>query len=201
MWVVKLGGSLYESRHLPLWLKQLTEFRAGKAVVVPGGGPFADQVRQAQERWGIADNHAHRMALLAMEQFGHLLLGLESRLCPAASLADISRVLARQRVAVWLPATELLGHPEIPESWDITSDSLAAWLGGKLRASRLILAKWAPLPMQSVSAQDLATQGVVDAAFPYFLRLAAIPCYCVIAGNYQQITGNTRAEFGTRVLL
>lgn len=201
MWIVKLGGSLYESEYLPLWLGQLTEFQAGKAVVVPGGGPFADQVRRTQERWGIADDRAHRMALLAMEQFGHLLLGLESRLCPAAGLADIRQALARQRVAIWLPATELSGHPEIPESWDITSDSLAAWLGGKLKASRLILVKRTPLPMQSVGAQELAIQGVVDTAFPDFLRLAAIPCYCVAAGNYQQITKDAHTEFGTRVLL
>lgn len=201
MWIVKLGGSLYESRYLPLWLKRLTEFQAGKAVVVPGGGPFADQVRRAQERWGIADDHAHRMALLAMEQFGHLLLGLESRLCPAASLADIRQVLTRQRVAIWLPATELLGHSEIPESWDITSDSLAAWLGGKLKAGRLIVVKRTPLPMRRISAQDLVMQGIVDAAFPRFLRLATIPCYCVTAGNYQQITRNAHTEFGTRILL
>lgn len=201
MWVVKLGGSLYDSSYLPLWLKQLTEFQAGKAVVVPGGGPFADQVRQAQKRWGIADDRGHRMALLAMEQFGHLLLGLESRLCPAANLADIRQVLARQQVAVWLPATELPGHPEIPESWDATSDSLAAWLGGELKASRLILVKRALLPMQRASVQTLATQGIVDVAFPRFLRLAAIPCYCVTASDYKQITADVCAELGTQVLL
>ncbi len=197
MWVVKLGGSLYTSKHLPLWLNQLTTFKAGEAVVVPGGGPFADQVRQAQERWKIGDSYAHRMALLAMEQFGHLLLGLESRLYPATHSIAIRRVLAQQRVAVWLPATELLGHPELPESWDMTSDSLAAWLSGELKASRLILVKRVSLRAPQISVQTLAAQGIVDAAFPYFLRLVAIPCYCVTAGDYKQITKD--AIFGTEV--
>lgn len=197
MWVVKLGGSLYESSYLPLWLRQLAAFKAGRAVVVPGGGPFADQVRQAQERWKIGDDCAHRMALLAMDQFGHLLLGLESRFRPATRSITIKHVLAQQRVAVWLPATELLDHPEIPASWDITSDSLAAWLSGELKASRLILVKRASLLAQKISAQSLATQGVVDASFPSFLRFANVPCYCVTASDYPLITKN--APFGTEV--
>ena len=51
-WVVKLGGSLYDSRHLPCWLDALSKTGA---IVVPGGGGFADRVRQAQVRWRFGD--------------------------------------------------------------------------------------------------------------------------------------------------
>jgi aspartokinase-like uncharacterized kinase len=70
MWVVKLGGSLFGSDHLGSWLSLLA--KVGSLVVVPGCGPFADQVRQAQHRWGFDDSTAHIMALLAMSRRGGL---------------------------------------------------------------------------------------------------------------------------------
>jgi 5-(aminomethyl)-3-furanmethanol phosphate kinase len=201
MWVVKLGGSLYESNKLPLWLSRLVSLKAGQAVIVPGGGPFADQARLAQQRWKIADTYAHAMALLAMEQFGHLLLGLEPRLRPAANHQDIKHILNQQQVPVWLPAAELLGHPQIPETWDITSDSLAAWLSGKLQACGLVLVKQKHLPRQAISAATLAKEGLVDAAFPSFLRSAGVPCYWLAVGDYTKIAPDLSPDLGTRVRL
>ena len=45
--VLKLGGSYAFSPHLKDWLDAIAAC-AGCAVVVPGGGPFADAVRMAQ---------------------------------------------------------------------------------------------------------------------------------------------------------
>lgn len=83
MWVVKLGGSLAASDRLPDWLRSL----AGRSdlVLVPGGGPFADQVRAMQARWGFDDATAHHLALLAMEQFGRMLCALLAGLASAAT--------------------------------------------------------------------------------------------------------------------
>lgn len=198
MWVVKLGGSLYESHYLPRWLQRLATYE-GQIVIVPGGGPFADQVRHAQNRWRITDACAHAMALLAMEQFGRLLQGLEPRLCLAASRQDIKQALSQQRVPIWLPATELLDQPAIPESWEVTSDSLAVWLSGQLKASRLVLIKQARLSEPVISARALAAQGIVDAAFPHFLHSLTVPCYCITADDYLQITQTGMANMGTRI--
>jgi aspartokinase-like uncharacterized kinase len=199
MWVIKLGGSLYDSHCLPLWLRQLATVGAGKFVVVPGGGPFADQVRYAQYRWGISDACAHVMALLAMEQFGRLLHGLEPELCLAASCKDIRQALSQGRVPIWLPTAELLNNPRIPESWEATSDSLAVWLSGELKASRLILVKKTWISAPSISAHALASQGIVDAAFPRFFHSLAAPGYCISADDYLQITEVGIANIGTRI--
>jgi aspartokinase-like uncharacterized kinase len=48
--VVKLGGSLHDAAELGGWLAALAEAPGPARVVVPGGGPFADAVRAAQER-------------------------------------------------------------------------------------------------------------------------------------------------------
>lgn len=198
-WVIKLGGSLYGGHQIPLWLRQLIIAGAGKFVIVPGGGPFADQVRHAQNRWGITDSCAHVMALLAMEQFGYLLQGLEPKLCLADSRKKIKQALSQGRVPIWLPTAELFNHPEIPASWEVTSDSLAVWLSGELKANRLILVKKARIGASLVSAHILAAQGIVDAAFPHFLHTVTTSCYCVTADDYLKIHEIGSARLGTRV--
>src|SRR5215467_4429680 len=86
--VVKLGGSLIASPHLQAWLAALAASR-GAAVIVAGGGPFADAVRAAQEQHPFDDRAAHRMAILAMEQYALMLAALEPGLRPAASATAI----------------------------------------------------------------------------------------------------------------
>ena len=114
---------------------------AGKVVLVPGGGPWADEVREAQKREGFDDRVAHRKALRAMEQYGKVLAGMRANLVPAAGIAEIHEVLRNGQIAVWMPYEMVVADPSIPESWDVTSDSLAAWLARQLNASALLLVK------------------------------------------------------------
>ena len=180
--VVKLGGSLSDSDHLPAWLEAIRQ-GAGRIVLVPGGGPFADQVRQAQARWGFDDSTAHRLALLAMEQFGHLLAGLCAALEPVADCASLEAVLRRGAVPVWLPIDMVLATPEIAHSWDVTSDSLAAWLAGRLGRADLALIKSAALPAGPADAAILSERGFVDAAFSVFLAQAGSRAWCFGPGQ------------------
>src|SRR5882724_3145846 len=120
--VVKLGGSHAFSEHLAGWVAAIAAC-AGDVVVVPGGGPFADAVRDAQPRIGFDDDAAHHMALLAMEQYGCALASLNRALVPADSLAAIQQALAAEKVPVWMPARMALAAKDIPAAWEITSDS------------------------------------------------------------------------------
>ena len=143
-------------------------------MIVPGGGPFADAVRAAQPRMGFDDTAAHHMALLAMEQFGRALASFDARLSPADTIASVRRSLRDKRVPIWLPTRMALAG-DISASWEVTSDSLAAWLAGKLRASRLVLLKQVELPPDAVSVTELAEKGIVDPAFPAFLKKSGVP--------------------------
>jgi dihydroneopterin aldolase len=163
--VVKLGGSLAFSQHLTDWLEALARC-AGHVVVVPGGKPFSDTVRMAQPKIGFDDRAAHRMALLAMEQYGCALTSLHTGYVLAESLNAIRRAARHRRVPVWCPARMVLRAPEIAWSWDVTSDSLAAWLAGRLGAARLLLVKSVVTPAGPVDADELSAQGVIDPAFP-----------------------------------
>src|SRR5207302_4949844 len=103
---------------------------AGRVVVVPGGGPFADAVRAAQAKMGFDDGASHQMALLAMEQYGCALASLSAGWLPAASAAAIRRALDADKIPVWFPTRMVRRAPDVPCSWDVTSDSLARGLQG-----------------------------------------------------------------------
>ena len=174
--VVKLGGSHAFAPHLKEWIDAIAA-QAGNIVVVPGGGPFADAVRDAQPRIGFDDAAAHRMALLAMEQYGCALASLSGALVLADSTAAIGRAVKAAKVPVWLPTRMALAAREIPWSWDVTSDSLAAWLAGRLGARRLVLVKHVTPAEKSVSTKDLAVRGIVDPAFPRFLAASGAAAF------------------------
>lgn len=171
--VVKLGGSFAFSTILTDWIRALTSC-AGRVVIVPGGGPFADAVRNAQRRMGFDDRAAHLMSLLAMEQYGHALLCCDDLLQPADSVERIEQQLAAQRIPVWMPARMAAAAPDVEPSWRVTSDSLAAWLSGMIGADRLILVKHVGALSGPEQCQDLVAMGVVDQAFPQYLRKAAV---------------------------
>jgi aspartokinase-like uncharacterized kinase len=88
MWVVKLGGSLLGSPALKRWLDALNSFSDGKVVIVPGGGLFADAVRESQLMTGIDDATAHKMAVVAMDQYATLMCGLNPSLTLASTLTS-----------------------------------------------------------------------------------------------------------------
>ena len=200
LWIVKLGGSLAESAQLKAWLALLAA-AAGTTVIVPGGGPFADQVRAAQQQSGFDDATAHHMALLAMEQYGRMLCGLQPGLAPAAGLAAIERTRRAGLVPVWMPTRLALGRPEIAATWDITSDSLAAWLAGALGGRRLLLVKLVDVAGDAVTAAALARRGIVDPAFPQFLLRSGSEAWCIGASRHAEMAAALRgaATAGTRI--
>jgi aspartokinase-like uncharacterized kinase len=81
------------------------------------------------------------MAVLAMDQYAHL---IASRLRRAALVSDaegISAALAAEQVPVLAPFSWLRREDGLPHSWEVTSDSIAAWVAGAIGARRLILVK------------------------------------------------------------
>src|SRR5215471_13407837 len=178
--VVKLGGSFAGSQHLVDWVNALANC-GGRSVIVPGGGPFADAVRQAQTKIGFGDAAAHHLALLAMEQFGWALASLSANFRVVESSAAIRRVLRAGNVPIWSPVKMVLSCADIPPSWEITSDSLAVWLAGQIGARQLVLVKHGGAFGNPLHAIDLAACGIVDQAFPRFLASTGVHTSLVAA--------------------
>jgi aspartokinase-like uncharacterized kinase len=140
--VVKVGGGLGRGAGdaaLRALCEALGELGGRhRLLVVPGGAAFADAVREADRRFGLAPATSHRMAILGMEQFGWMLSELIPRAIRCADLGR-ARKLAGGRTAVLVPAG--LPLDELPASWQASSDSIAAWVAGQLGAGRLVLVK------------------------------------------------------------
>ncbi len=171
MWVVKIGGSLSHEPTLRQWLTELCEVGGGRIVIVPGGGDFADKVRQYQSEWRFDDLAAHNMCLLAMTQYAILMQGILPELVLASSEAKIRRALHDGRVAVWVPTALMRDTPDAMSNWDTTSDSLAAWLSTMLNAERLIVVKSCPI-VETDRLEALAATGVVDRRFVDYVNEA-----------------------------
>jgi 5-(aminomethyl)-3-furanmethanol phosphate kinase len=140
--VVKIGGSLAS---IPDALDRVSDAvsRAGRAssiVVVPGGGPFADAVRAFGRTYPLSDDSAHWMALLAMDQYAHV---LQERI-PDSILVDGPGAIGTwdgPTVGILAPYRWMRAADVLPHAWDATSDSVAAFVAGALDAARIVLIK------------------------------------------------------------
>src|SRR5271169_3598422 len=154
--IVKLGGSHANGPYIKDWLAAIVA-EAGTIAIVPGGGLFADAVRTAQASMGYDDRAAHIMALMAMAQFGCALQSLNPVLRLATSRSAILRALKERRVPVWSPE-QMARAAALPETWDLTSDSLAAWLAGALGAGHLLLVKHGHFEGAAIDVHDLVAR-------------------------------------------
>lgn len=139
--VVKVGGSLLA---YPEALRSLCRMldsvsKDWSVVAVPGGGTFADEVRTQYRRFNLSEETAHRMAVLAMNLYGDLLCELLRNGVAVTTLRTAGRFARMRKLPVLLPA-ELMSKPNpLAASWDVTSDTIAAYIAHALNARRLVL--------------------------------------------------------------
>ena len=141
--VIKVGGGLLDHiDHLDRVAAAISDVsQTSRVVVVPGGGPFADAVRRVDRRLALGDEEAHWMAILGMDQYAHLLAARIDSGAVVAGREQIADAHRRQQVPVLAPSAWLKAVDPLPHSWDVTSDSIAAWVAGELGAARLLLIK------------------------------------------------------------
>ena len=195
--VVKIGGGLAREAGdtaLRELCRAVGEAGARHALlVVPGGAGFADAVRAHERRFGLREATVHRMAILAMDQFGWLLCDLIPDALPCTQLASARDAAGRGQTPVLLAAAMLASDP-LPVSPAVTSDSIAAWVAGAVGAERLVLVKavaglyrtWPragrPIPRLTVDELAALAPAGVDAYLPEALRAAGVETW-VIGGR------------------
>jgi 5-(aminomethyl)-3-furanmethanol phosphate kinase len=183
--VVKVGGSLLARREFfDAALAAVGSAASERRVlVVPGGGPFADTVRDVDRRCGLGDTTAHWMAVLAMEQYAHLLAEQFTTGALVTGPLSIANALAERRIPVLAPFRWLRETDALPHSWAVTSDSIAAWVAGEVGAPRLVLIKppagdRAVSPSATIGAghfEHVEGNSLVDGYFAHALREGVVP--------------------------
>jgi len=173
MLVLKLGGSLAESGHLATLL-DLVVVATVPVVVVPGGGAFADAVRDCQSKYNYTDPVAHRLALLAMHQMGLMMSAHSQRLRGVSTLDAIRETAANGLLPVWMPYALQHHDDTLPADWTVTSDSLAARLAERLGDATVVLVKSCTVA-PGASLESLTAAGIVDPNFAQVVVRAGLP--------------------------
>ncbi len=166
MIIVKLGGSLYSNALLKTWVDGLASIKKQQIIIVPGGGPFANQVRVACRDWNINDQFGHEMALLGMQQFAYLIASLNENIQTLDTLDSLDSQLSNFKcnTLVWMPFNDVNKKCAYPKNWQVTSDSIALWLASQLSAKVLYLIKSAEINNQTL--EQLIASDIVDDYFP-----------------------------------
>lgn len=165
--VVKVGGSLLDLDDLTDRLRRWFASQAKAAnVLVVGGGRRADLVRARQSE--LTDREAHWLAIETMEANSRW---LSERIPEASWLDNIADVASMVEPLAILNPRRFMWyddacHPAgaLPESWRVTSDSIAARAAELAGAHELVLLKSSP-PPNVAKPEQLSAAKYVDAFF------------------------------------
>ncbi|HEX4129506.1 MAG TPA: hypothetical protein VHZ24_05645 [Pirellulales bacterium] len=178
--VIRLGGSLLD---LPNVVPRLLRWSAQQAIaggaIVVGGGAAVDRLRERHEALELDNSTAHWMCVAAMAVNARRIatvLGV-----PLTGIAPIDNeafvdglcVLDPWRV-LWEEEPRLVAE-RLPESWDVTSDSIAARVAELLGIEELALLK-SRLPEPGWTLADAVEAGYVDRFFPWAARRLRVRC-------------------------
>ncbi|HEY9205798.1 MAG TPA: amino acid kinase [Candidatus Methanoperedens sp.] len=179
MIVVKLGGSLIHiAREIVKELADYAKSNSRKILIVPGGSIFVDTVRKVN----TSQDTAHWMAVLGMEQYGYYLAdGTGVKLIDELVVND-------DGTYVFLPYNLLKKNDELPHTWDVTSDTIAAWIAKQLDGRFIKVTDVDGIYINGVLEKELKAQELigketcVDAQLPHFLMENKMNCE-IINGN------------------
>ncbi len=187
--VIKVGGSLQDSPTLRDVCGTIEDIsKDHNIVVIPGGGEFADAVRDLQDSQGLSDETAHQMAVMAMNMYG---LALDELMLELPTTEDFHEI--EKNNVIFLPYRKAYQDCQLERSWRVTSDSLAAWVCGELGFDRLILVKRVDgIPDHDHLRERISTEGlkdisqtVVDSKLPEVLGKYSIDCW-VVNGEFPE---------------
>lgn len=183
--IIKIGGSTLRTGRLAQTLNLILK-RQRPVIIVPGGGPFADFIRDAQREFGFSDTAAHHMALQAMHQFAYLISEFSQEFILCEFVKEFTDALMKDKIPIWLPLRMVETASDIAKNWSITSDSLTAWLAVQFGGAEVCLLKSCPVP-EHQSLGELSDKGIIDTQFSCIVNQHVLKWSVVEINNDKQI--------------
>ena len=154
--VVKVGGSLFN--RIPDLIPVLNASKR-PLLLIPGGGPFADVVRHVQ----VDNDTAHWMAISAMEQYGWFIASF--------GISTTDMIATPLKTTVFLPYQYLRLNDVLPHTWDVTSDTIAAWVAETLHLDLLLLKSVDGIFINGIFQKQVTGPVESDVIDPFFIPL------------------------------
>jgi len=152
--VVKLGGSLYA--HVPA-LVPILRSSLRPLLIVPGGGTYADAVREA----GLDDETSHWEAIEAMDTYG--------RFVASFGLPVTETLAVPEQTSILLPSSCMREYDPLPHSWDVTSDTIAAWVAATLQGELLLLKSVDGILQNGILQAEITAPRETDVTDPFLI--------------------------------
>lgn len=177
--VVKIGGSLLDLPDLAQRLDTLRPEWGPRPLVIVGGGLAADLVRAWDQQYQLGEERSHWLALDSLELTARLLATLWPVAC-VATPREVESIWKRASIPLvrarpWWEDAERTHAPTPPQTWETTTDTLAAWLASASGAESLWLLKSVASPN---SLAEATRQELVDPQFQKWAP-AEIPTHWV----------------------
>ena len=152
--IVKVGGSLYNQ--IPDLIPVIKASNR-PLLLIPGGGPFADLVRRVQ----VDNETAHWMAVSAMEQFGLFIASF--------GISTTDAIITPLTTTVFLPYRYLRLTDTLPHTWDVTSDTIAAWVAHVLHLDLLLLKSVDGIFINGIFQEQVTRPVETEVIDPFFI--------------------------------
>jgi len=142
--IFKIGGKILEDfDNLNSTISQLRQLYKKKLIsniiLIPGGGSFANFIRNAYSELRFTEELAHWMGIISMNYNG---LELIKKFPNLEATEDFNRLKnLKKSFCLFLPFQFLKDNDKLPHSWDATSDSITLFLAKELGLNECFLIK------------------------------------------------------------
>ena len=192
--VVKIGGSLFPNYAIEL-AKQLKDT---SSVIILGGGEFANLIRKYDSEMHFSEDTNHWRAIDCMDIIAKLVDDKVDSTKLAFSIDEVNEISDEGLTPIFVVSEFLRREDPFECSWDVTSDSIAAYVAHLLNANLLIVTNVNGIYTQEpkepgstfiskIDAKTLLTfqESSIDVMLPSLLLRFGTNCY-VVNGKYPE---------------
>ena len=192
--VVKIGGSLFPNYAIEL-VKQLENTGS---VIILGGGEFANLIRKYDEEMDFSEQANHWTAIDCMDIIAKLVNDKVESAKLAYTINEVNEISDEGFTPIFIVSQFLREEDPFECSWDVTSDSIAAYVSHLLNANLLIVTNVNGIYTQEpkepgstfiskIDAKTLLTfqESSIDVMLPSLLLRYGTNCY-VVNGKYPE---------------
>ena len=192
--VVKIGGSLFPNYAIEL-AKQLKDT---SSVIILGGGEFANLIRKYDSEMHFSEDTNHWRAIDCMDIIAKLVDDKVDSTKLAFSIDEVNEISDEGLTPIFVVSEFLRREDPFECSWDVTSDSIAAYVAHLLNANLLIVTNVNGIYTQEpkepgstfiskIDAKTLLTfqESSIDVMLPSLLLRYGTDCY-VVKGKYPE---------------